>query len=40
MWRKWVSWFNEERLNGELADCTPAEVEGTHYPGKDKARAA
>ena len=23
----WVSWFNEERLHGELDDLTPAEVE-------------
>jgi putative transposase len=24
---KWVPWFNEERLHGELGDLTPAEVE-------------
>ena len=23
----WVSWFNDERIHGELDDCTPAEVE-------------
>ncbi len=23
----WVSWFNDDRLHGELNDCTPAEVE-------------
>jgi putative transposase len=26
----WVSWFNEERIHGELDDCTPAEVEGAY----------
>lgn len=29
----WVSWFNEERLHGELDDCTPAEVEAAYYAG-------
>ena len=37
---KWVSWFNEERLHGELNDATPAEVEAAHYGGLDQARAA
>ena len=27
----WVSWFNEERLHGELGDLTPAEIEAAHY---------
>ena len=27
----WVSWFNEERLHGELNDCTPVEVEAAYY---------
>jgi putative transposase len=26
----WASWFNEERLHGELDDRTPAEVEADH----------
>jgi putative transposase len=26
----WVSWFNEERLHGELGDRTPAEVEADY----------
>lgn len=26
----WVSWFNEERLHGELDDLTPAEVEAEY----------
>ena len=26
----WVSWFNEERLHGELEDRTPAEVEAEY----------
>jgi putative transposase len=26
----WVSWFNDERLHGELDDCTPAEVEAEY----------
>ena len=25
---KWVQWFNEERLQGELSDRTPTEIEG------------
>jgi putative transposase len=36
---KWVSWFNEERIHGELDDLTPAEVEA-HYAGQDQATAA
>jgi putative transposase len=27
----WVSWFNEERIHGELDDQTPAEVEDGYY---------
>jgi len=27
----WVSWFNDERLHGELQDHTPAEVEAAFY---------
>ena len=31
----WVSWFNEERLHGELNDRTPLEVENDY---RDKSR--
>ena len=27
----WVSWFNQERLHGELHDHTPAEIEAAHH---------
>jgi len=27
----WVAWFNDERLHGELADLTPAEVEVAYH---------
>jgi len=37
---KWVSWFNEERLHGELDDRTPAEIEATHYRDLGQAQAA
>ena len=36
----WVSWFNEERLHGELDDATPAEVEGDYYRAQSQATAA
>jgi len=26
-----VCWFNEERLHGELDDCTPAEIEAAYH---------
>jgi hypothetical protein len=26
----WVSWFNEERLHGELNDLTPEEIESEY----------
>ena len=35
----WVSWFNEERLHGELNDRTPFEVEDEYYR-TGQARAA
>ena len=35
----WVSWFNEERLHGELNDRTPAEVEAD-YSDSLQTRAA
>jgi putative transposase len=35
----WVSWFNDERLHGELDDRTPQEVE-TDYRDSDQAKAA
>ncbi|CAN5191296.1 hypothetical protein BH20ACT3_BH20ACT3_00550 [soil metagenome] len=36
----WVGWFNEDRLHGELDDCTPAEVEAAHYGRLGQAQAA
>jgi len=35
----WVSWFNEERLHGELDDRTPSEVEA-EYSLSDQAKVA
>ena len=35
----WVSWFNEERLHGELDDHTPAEIEA-EYSDSDQTKAA
>ena len=35
----WVSWFNEERIHGELDDLTPAEVEA-NYIVKPQVNAA
>jgi putative transposase len=26
----WISWFNEERIHGELNDLTPAQVEADY----------
>lgn len=37
---RWVSWFNEERLHGELGDLTPAEIEAAHYVDLCQAQAA
>ncbi|CAN5908697.1 hypothetical protein BH23ACT2_BH23ACT2_29790 [soil metagenome] len=37
---RWVGWFNEDRLHGELDDATPAEVEAVHYRRLPKADAA
>ena len=36
----WVSWFNEERLHGELGDHTPAEIEDAHYRDNPQALVA
>lgn len=36
----WVQWFNEERIHGELDDCSPAEVEAAYYRRLDQTRAA
>ncbi len=36
----WVSWFNEERLHGELDDRTPAEVEDNYYRHQPQPTAA
>ena len=35
----WVSWFNEERIHGELDDLTPSEVEA-NYAEQSQATAA
>jgi putative transposase len=35
----WFSWFNEERIHGELGDLTPSEVEA-HYTEQSQATAA
>ena len=35
----WVSWFNDERLHGELDDRTPLEVE-TEYRDTSRTNAA
>jgi putative transposase len=36
----WVSWFNEERIHGELDDLTPAEFEAAYYRDHPDADAA
>jgi putative transposase len=36
----WVSWFNEERLHGDLGDLTPLEVEQAYYRQLAQAPAA
>jgi len=36
----WVSWFNDERLHGELDDLTPAEVEAAYYREQSRPNAA
>ena len=36
----WVSWFNDERLHGELDDLTPAEVEDGYYRHQSQPTAA
>jgi hypothetical protein len=36
----WVSWFNEERLHGELDDRTPAEIEDGYYRQHSQPNAA
>ena len=30
----WVGWFNDDRLHGELDDCTPAEVEAAWHAAR------
>jgi transposase InsO family protein len=37
---RWVSWFNDERLHGELDDLTPAEFEDVYYRRLAQATAA
>jgi putative transposase len=36
----WVSWFNHERLHGELDDLTPAEIEDGYYRHHSQPEAA
>jgi transposase InsO family protein len=36
----WVSWFNDERIHGELDDLTPAEVEAAWVAANTDAEAA
>ena len=36
----WVSWFNAERLHGELGDGSPAEVEAAYYRHQSQPDAA
>jgi putative transposase len=36
----WVSWFNHERIHGELDDLTPAEVEAAYYREQSQPEAA
>jgi putative transposase len=36
----WVSWFNDERLHGELDGRTPTEIEAAHYRDHPQASAA
>ena len=36
----WVSWFNTERLQSELTDRTPAEVEEGYYAASAHAAVA
>jgi putative transposase len=36
----WVTWFNEDRLHGELNDLTPAEVEDLYYRSQPQPTAA
>ena len=37
---RWIAWFNNERLHGELNDATPAEVEAAYYGDPNQTRAA
>ena len=36
----WVSWFNEERIHGELDDRSPAQVEAAYYRHQSQPDAA
>jgi transposase InsO family protein len=36
----WVSWFNEERIHGELGDRSPAQVEAAYYRHQSQPDAA
>jgi putative transposase len=37
---RWVAWFNDERIHGELYDRTPAEVEAAYYRHQSQPDAA
>ena len=37
---RWVSWFNDERIHGELGDRSPAEVEAAYYRHQSQPDAA
>jgi hypothetical protein len=36
----WVEWWSTERLHGELADRTPAEIEAAYHRDHNQADAA
>ena len=36
----WVSWFNNQRIHGELDDLTPAELEQGYYRDRSQPIAA
>ena len=36
----WVSWFNDQRIHGELDDLTPTEIETIYYRHRSQPIAA
>lgn len=36
----WVTWFNTERIHGELGDLTPTEIEAAYYDAQSQPEAA